>query len=535
MFSKYNRKKYDLIIKGGTIVDGTGLDSFIADIGIKGDVIIDIGDLDADCSLKSICASGKVVSPGFIDVHSHTDEILLINPKADSKIFQGVTTEVCGNCGYSAFPVGGESRDELCERLLKNYGIDLNWDDLDGFFNSIEKKGISLNLATLTGHGTLRGVSMGLGSNTPSNDDMKKMKYLLNKSMEQGSFGLSSGLEYSPSAFAAAEEITELCKEVKRNNGIYTTHMRSEGDDLENSLEEALQVARSSGVELQISHLKAYNKKNWYKMSSILEKLLQAAKNGISVNCDRYPYTASFTVLTHLLPIWSREGTRDNLIKILKDEEKWRKIKYYLDDKMESIGTWDAIQIACVKSEKFGGCQGKTILNLAKSFDMKPEEFIRQLLIDAKGLAEISVFAMDESNTEKVLAFPLTMIGSDGAAFSPKGILSRSCPHPRYYGTYPKFIGDYVRQKKIMSLTSAVKKMTSMPAEKFNIRKRGFIRKNYYADIVVFNLETVIDKAKFDDPHKYPEGIDYVIVNGIAVIEKGKHSGNMPGRVLRKL
>jgi N-acyl-D-amino-acid deacylase len=529
-----SRAEFDLILRGGTVIDGTGKGPFAADIGIRRERITSIGDLGGRHARRTLDVSGNVVCPGFIDVHSHTDYILLINPRAESKIRQGVTTEICGNCGDSPFPIGGVTETNLKKDASENYGIDIDWRDLDGYLNRLEKKGSAINFATLIGHGSLRGVIMGLENRPPSTEEMAQMKHVLRDNMDQGAFGLSTGLEYTPSSFAQTDELIELCKDVEAYDGVYATHIRNEDVRLEEAIAEALEISRSSHVELQISHLKACQKRNWEKLPRVLETIQRASDQGVPVHCDRYPYIAYSTSLKAMFPIWSREGSNDDFISRLENNSDWQKMLEYLLDKKDALGSWDAVLITRVSSAQNRNYLGKTINSVARELDRNPEDFVRDLLISENGQVGMCGFAMSEENTQKVLSFPLTMIGSDGYAWSPEGILGKSHPHPRYYGSFPRVLGYYVRDRKIMPLTEAIRKMTSLPTDKFRIKDRGRIQSNHYADIVVFNPNTILDKASFMDPHQYPEGIDYVIVNGRIVIERNRHTGMLPGKVLRR-
>ena len=529
-----SRTEFDLILRGGTIIDGTGKGPFTADVGIRQEHIAAIGNLEGKRSRCTIDVSGNVVCPGFIDVHSHTDYILLINPKAESKIRQGVTTEICGNCGDSPFPIGGVTESELKADILKKYGIEVDWNDLNGYLSRLEKNGSAVNFATLLGHGSLRGVTMGLDNRAPSGAEMTQMKRLVREYMEQGTFGLSTGLEYTPGSFAKTDELIELCKEVQAFDGVYATHMRSEDVMLEEAVAEALEISRSCGVELQISHLKASQKRNWDKMPRVLDTIQRASNQGVPVHCDRYPYIAWSTTMKAMFPLWSREGSNDDFVARLKSNSDWPKMREYLLDKINALGSWDAVLITWVSSEENRNYQGKTINELARELNKNPVNLVRELLIHEQGQVNMCGFAMSEENTENVLIFPLTMVGSDGMAWSPDGILGQSHPHPRYYGSFPRVLGHYVRDRKIMPLTESIRKMTSLPAEKFRIRDRGRLKPNHYADIVVFDPNTIIDKATFVQPHQYPEGIEYVIVNGRIVVKRGRHTGMLPGKILRR-
>ncbi|MFH1941879.1 MAG: D-aminoacylase [bacterium] len=528
------RREFDLLITGGTVYDGMGGDPFIADVGIKGDRIIAMGNLKGRTAPRLIDAAGLAVSPGFIDAHCHTDISLLVNPKAESIIRQGITTEVSGQCGSSPFPGGGPDWEKTKKNIEEEYEISIDWTNADGFLRRIETNRTAVNYVSFVGNGTIRSVVMGLEDKEPTREELELMKREVRMAMEQGAFGLSTGLEYTPSSFAKTEELIELSKVVSRLNGVYATHMRSEDLKLEEAVDEAIRIAKEADVDLQISHLKANQKRNWHKLPSVLERIARAGREGVRVHADRYTYTAWATSLSIMFPMWAKEGDSDAFVGRLKDDAQWKKMKPFVEDRVNALGSWESVLITNLKSEEKKSMQGKTVARLSDEAGKDPTSFARQLLIEEEGGVSICGFGMSDENTEKVLAFPLTMVGTDGDAVAPYGLLSKGNPHPRHYGTFPRYLGYYVREKKILPLQEAVRRITSMPADKFRIPDRGVIVEGNYADVVLFNPETVIDKATFTNPHQYPEGIDCVIVNGKVVIEKGQHTGELPGQVLRK-
>lgn len=529
------RNQFDIVIKNGMILDGTGAQALKKDLGVVGGKIAAIDDLKTTTSDLIIDANGLVVSPGFIDIHTHTDTELIVNPKAESKILQGVTTEVSGNCGYSPFPLNDEDFSELNKNLFEKYGFHVTWRENTGFLEVLEEKTISINYATFTGHGSLRSYVIGRNDVQPMPDQLKEMKQVLARSMEHGSFGLSTGLEYAPSSYASTEELIELCKVVSNNNGLYATHMRNEDDRVEEAIQEALRISKKAEVSLQISHLKAANQSNWHKVDNLLEMIQHAAESGMPVKADRYPYIAYGTGLTTFLPLWSRQGSTDEILARLQDKNLLSKIKEYADSRSQRIGGWDRVLISACFTDKNKAWEGKSIEECADTFGKSPFEFIQNLLLEERNRVGIVGFAMDEDNLKKVLSSPLVMIGSDGSAVAPYGKLSEGKPHPRYYGTFPRVLGKYCREEKLFDLAAAVQKMTSMPAKKLGLQKRGIIAKGYYADLTIFNSKTVIDKATFVAPHQTPTGIEYVLVNGQLTVKKGKHAGASAGVVLRHI
>ena len=525
--------KFDIIIKNGLIIDGSGTQAFKKDIGIIGNKIAVIDDLKNSTADIVINGENLVVSPGFIDIHTHTDIELIVNSKAESKIHQGVTTEVSGNCGYSPFPLNDVDFLELDTNTFEKYGIHINWRNIDGFLRKLEDQKISINYATFTGHGNLRSYVLGKNDIQATPAQLKKMKDILERSMADGSFGLSTGLEYAPGSYSSTTELIELNKVVAKNGGIYATHIRSEDDHVEEAIQEALLICKEAEVSTQISHLKANNFANWDKIDNILEMIHTAAESGMPVKADRYPYIAYATGLTMFLPLWSRQGSTEEILSRLKDNAMAKKIEDYVEDKGQRLGGWERLVISSCFSEKNKIWEGKSVHACALELSTTPFEFIRNILLEEKNRVQIVGFGMDENNLKKVLSSSLVMVASDGTAVAPYGKLAEGKPHPRYYGTFPRVLGKYSREDKIFNLATAVKKMTSMPAAKLGLEKRGLIAKDYFADIVLFNPETVIDNASFVDPHQFPSGIEYVIVNGKITVKNGEHTGAQAGTVLR--
>ncbi|MCK5465844.1 MAG: D-aminoacylase [Bacteroidales bacterium] len=525
--------KFDIVIKNGLIIDGSGGPAYKKDIGIIGNTIVAIDDLKSSTADMMIDGEGLVVSPDFIDIHTHTDIQLLVNSKAESKIHQGVTTEVSGNCGDSPFPIRDEDFQDYDERIFEEYGIHIDWRDTDGYLRSLENHKISINHATLTGQGTLRSIVVGNNDVQANPEQIKEMKDLLERSMAEGSFGLSSGLEYAPGSYASTEELIALNEVVAKNGGIYATHMRSEDDHVEEAVQEALRICKEAEVSTQIAHLKACNQGNWHKIDHVLEMINDAAVSGMQITADRYPYIAYSTGLTMFLPLWSRQGSTEEILARLTDSKTAKKIEDHAESKGRDIGGWDRVVISSCDLKKNKIWEGKSVQACAQELNKTPFEFMRDILIEENNRVSMIGFAMDENNLKKVLSSAHVMIGSDGNAVAPSGKLSEGKPHPRFYGTFPRVLGKYTREDNVFDLATAVNKMTRMPATKLGLDKRGLIAKDYYADIVLFNPETVIDNASFTDPHQFPSGIEYVIVNGKVTVENGKHTGAQAGSVLR--
>ena len=527
-------KDFDLLIKNGYVFDGLGNEPIQTDIGIRCNFIQEIGKISDSKGKAVIDAKGLAVCPGFIDVHDHTDIGLLVNPKAESAVHQGITTLVSGNCGYSPFPIAEEIFDEEKSNLKEQFDLDLTWTDIHGFFSRIEVQGTAVNYSSLVGHGAMRGASMGFIDRPPKPEELERMKQMVEENIKAGAFGLSTGLEYAPGSFAHADEITELCKVAARLGGIYATHMRDEGDHLLESLDEAIETAQKAGISLQISHLKIAYPRNWQKAADALKKIEEASNKGMSILCDRYPYIAGSTGLSFYFPLWARQGTTEEFLARLKDPTLESKIRSHIAEQGIKLGSWDKVVISGVVTEKNRRFEGKTVLEGAKELGKEPYDFMRDLLIEENNRVSMVTFMMNEENLKKILAHPLVGVGSDGSAIAPYGPLGKGKPHPRHYGTFPRVLGKYVREEKIISLPKMLKKITSIPSEKFGFEKRGILQNGYFADIVIFDKDRILDRATWTDPHQFPEGIEYVIVNGQVVIQQGEHTGNLPGLVLRK-
>lgn len=525
---------FDILIKNGQIIDGTGRKGFKSDLGIKNGQIAEIGNLSVADADAVIDGSGLKIVPGFIDIHSHTDVDLIINPKAESKIRQGVTTEIAGQDGFSWGPVGGPELDKTLTDFKEEYGEELTWRTLKEFLNNFSSRKFSPNLATMAGFGTIREIVIGLDNRPASYDEMNKMRKEVVKAIEGGAIGVSTGLEYTPGSFASTEELIELCKSVPEKYRIYATHMRNEDNTVLEAVDEAIRIAKESGSRLEISHLKVSGKSNWYKADEVIERIGKAIQDGIEVHADRYPYLAYFTGLANFFPLWSREGGTEKFLKRLQDSSLKEKIKEYAEKKVSNLdGGWNGILISSLKQDELKEYQGKTIKQIAEGNGQDYYDTAVKLIIDSENRVEISGFGMEEKSTDIIIAHPRVMIASDAGAHAPYPPMNKNIVHPRAYGTFPRAIAKYVRGKKLCSLEDMIRKMTSMPADKLGLKDRGRLQKGKAADIVLFDYDKILDKATYSDPEQYPEGIPYVIVNGELVIREGEHTGAFPGQVLR--
>lgn len=528
------KQEFDVVILGGRIYDGLGSSAVMADIGVIGDKIIEIGKISSSHGREIIDARGLSVCPGFIDTHDHSDVNLFVNAKAESHVRQGITTVVSGNCGSSPFPVSDEMFEESRALLKETYDLDLTWRDIKGFLSRLEESGVAFNYSTFVGQGTVRGAAMGFNDRPPKPEELEQMKRLVAESIQGGALGLSTGLEYAPGSFAQPEEITDVCRVAVEQGGMYSSHMRDEGDSIMEALDETIAVARETGASLQISHFKIAYQRNWHKVDKALAKVEAADQEGISIFCDRYPYTAGSTGFSSFnFPLWALQGTTEEFLARLKDPTLESRLREYIDEREKKLGSWDKVVISTVATEKNKKFEGLSVLDGMQETGKDAFEFMRDLVIEENNRIGQIIFMASEDNLKKILSHPLVGVGCDGSALAPYGPLGKGKPHPRSYGTFPRVLAKYIREEKILPLPEMLKKMTSMPAHKFGFSGRGVLQKDYFADIVIFDEDRVQDKATFKEPHQYPEGIDYVLVNGQLVIKQGEHTGRLPGRILR--
>jgi N-acyl-D-aspartate/D-glutamate deacylase len=526
----------DLKIEGATVIDGTGSAGGRTDIGIVDERIASIGDLSRETASNTLHASGKVVAPGFIDMHSHSDWRLWGNRRAESKVRQGVTTEVVGNCGFSPAPVSPEHVEDLKSFALHvPKGMDFGWSSFGEYLRALDGGGLAVNVVHLVGHGALRIAAMGFARRAPDAGELTQMKSLLAGALDEGAWGLSTGLIYVPGSWAATEEIVDLARVAARHRGFYASHIRGEGATLLDAVREAIQIGREAEMPVEISHIKAAGRPNWGKVADALALIDAANAEGVDVSGDVYPYTASSTSILTLLPEWALEGGITPMLTRLADRDTRDRIRREIEaphvgqSVVARVG-WENIMIASCSERR--DVEGRRLGEIGREQGSGALETTLQLIEATSGRVSIVLFQMDEADLRCALTHPRVMIGSDGSALAPYGEFGGGKPHPRNYGTFPRVLGRYVREERLLSLAQAVHKMTGLPARRLGLRDRGVLRVGARADLVVFDGKRVADVATYEQPHRYPAGIEHVVVNGRFVVKDGEHTGSLPGRVL---
>ena len=525
----------DLKIEGATVIDGTGRSGSRADVGVVDERITAVGDLSRERASTTLNATGKVLAPGFIDMHSHSDWRLWANRRAESKIRQGVTTEVVGNCGFSPAPVSTEFREDLRGfALYVPRGMTFEWPTFGDYLRAFDAEGTALNIVHLVGHGTLRIAAMGFARRAPTPAEQTRMQRLMAEAMDDGAWGLSTGLIYAPGSYADTEEIVAIARAAARLRGVYASHIRGEGATLLTAVSEAIRVGREAELPVQVSHVKAAGRPNWGGVSKALALIDAARAEGIDVRADVYPYTASSTTLRTLLPDWALEGGIDAMLKRLADPAERRRVRDAVespsDESIVSRVGWENVMISYCGKRK--DAEGRRLSEIARARGIDPIEAAIELIVDEAGKAYMILFQLDEADLRTALVHPHVMIGSDGSSLAPYGPLGEGKPHPRSYGTFPRVLGEYAREQRTISLATAVHKMTGLPASRLGLRDRGIVRPGARADLVVFDARRVTDRATYEDPHRYPDGIEHVVVNGRFVVKNGEHTGSLPGKVL---
>lgn len=522
-------KTYDYVIENALIFDGETLKPSHGDVAVKGDKIAAVGDLGKTEARQVIDGRGLVLSPGFIDVHTHSDFNPLVYPDLANKVMQGVTTEIVGNCGMSAAPILGAHREQI-QGVWAREGVDIKdtvgWRTFQEYRGQLEKSGMGTNFVALVGHGNLRAAVMGFAPRTASLGEIQEMRTLLRQAMQQGAAGISYGLVYLPGIFAGEEELVDLCEEAGKNGGLCAFHMRSEGSGVTEAVTEALQIGEKARTGIEISHLKAAGKKNWDKIQDVFKLIEQARLKGQRITADVYPYTGSFAELGVILPdaLYQRGDRLDYFRNPFKHEELLTDLRKYYEEKNMK---WDSVMIAATRHRKYWKYEGKTIRDIARQTQKEPEQFLIEILADTQFEVSAYYFSQSEDVVSEVLRQPYAAIGSDSIADG-----SRK-PHPRAFGTFPKILGRYVRERKELSLGEAIWKMTALPAEQFYLRNRGKIKAGYDADLVLFDAGEIEDRATYKNPKEMPRGVKWVFVNGKPAVKKGKSTGLKNGRFLK--
>jgi dihydroorotase/N-acyl-D-amino-acid deacylase len=529
---------FDLIIEHGRVIDGTGAPWYGADVGIRGGRIATIGRLDRAPAKQRVDAGGRVVAPGFIDMLGQSELTILVDPKVPSKVFQGITTEITGE-GDSVAPVNDTIARENA-KAYEHYGIKRDWSDFAGYFAHLERQGIGINLASYVGATTVREMVIGYGDRAPTPAELEQMQGLVAQAMRQGAVGVSSALEYAPAPYASTEELIALSRTAAEYGGIYATHMRSEQEAIMTSLEETIRIGREAHIPVEIWHLKAGGVKNFGLMPEIVARIERARAAGVDIAADTYAYPAWFNELSAFVPPWAHDGGKAKLIERLKDPAARARIKKELatpatdwDNEWQSVAGPEAVQIATVTNPKLLDIQGKTLADIAKARGTDPMDTLFDILIEDDAQTFVAVFAMSEPDIELAAVQPWVSFCNDSPGTSAEGPLGQEFPHPRAYGTFPRVLRRYVREERRMRLEEAIRKFTSLPASRLRLNDRGVIKAGMWADIVVFDPETVTDRATFSAPNQLSVGMQWVLVNGVPVIADGAPTGALPGHVLR--
>lgn len=529
---------HGILITGGMLVDGTGAPAVPMDLAIDGAKITGIFKRAEAKAMMCIDAKGMIVCPGFVDIHSHSDMHLLANPLAESKIMQGVTTELVGNCGTSAAPLLGTAR-TAAEEAGENLSVEVDWTTVDEYMLRLNNMRTSVNACMLVGAETIRKSVLGDKDVRPTKDQLDLMRSLVGDAMLQGAFGVSSGLIYAPGCYADTEELIALASIAASFGGMYASHIRGEGRTLVKAVAEAIEIGRESHARVEISHHKACGQANWGKVRETLGMILQARAEGVDVAFDVYPYTASCTSLDSILPPWAREGEKEAVLARLKDPSLRARIITELQtpsDEWEAVAAetgWESITLVDFKNNHNKRFENKSVSTIAKELGKDPTETALDLISDERLRVSAIFHEINEEDVLRVITDPLSVIGSDGCAEKPYGPNSESATHPRAYGTFPRVLRRYAIDKAALSIEEAIRKMTSAPAGRIGLEDRGTLAKGMAADVVIFDPSKVRDKATFEDSHRYPEGIEYVIVNGVLTVELGKHTKERNGQVIR--
>jgi N-acyl-D-aspartate/D-glutamate deacylase len=532
------QQPFDVVITNGHVIDGTGSPWYAADVGIRGGRIAAIGKLSSAAAKQRIDAHGLVVAPGFIDMLGQSENTMLVDPHLPSKIFQGITTEVTGE-GGSAAPLN--DRIIAADRVTyEHFKITPTWRDFAGYFARLEKQGMGINLASYVGATQVRRMVLGDSDVTPNAAQLDQMRALVRQAMQQGAVGVSTSLQYAPAPYAKTDELVALASEAAKYGGVYASHMRSEGNDIFGALDEAITIGKRANIPVEIWHLKAAGKPNWGRMPQIVAKIDSARRAGVDVTADTYAYTAWFNSMSAFIPPWAHDGGDKALIARMKDPAMRKRIRA---DMLSTAGTWDnewqeipgpeAVLVSVVQNKKLLPIQGKTLKDIAAMRHVDPIDALMDILIEDDAFTECAVFGMSEPDVLLALQQPWTSIDNDSQGTAPDGLLGQEHPHPRAYGTFPRILRKYVREDHTLRLEDAIRKFSSLAAQKMHFADRGVLKQGMWADVVVFDPAQIRDVATFENPNQLSVGMQYVLVNGVPVIAAGKMTNALPGKVLR--
>ena len=535
--------RFDIVITHGHIVDGSGSPWYSGDIGIRGGHIEAIGNLATAPRTKTIDAEGKIVAPGFIDMLGQSELTILVDPRLPSKIYQGITTEITGE-GNSAAPVN-DAMLHSDRAGYEHYNLTPDWHSFREYFARVEKHGMGINLASYVGATSVRRMVMGDDNVQPTSAQVAQMQALVREAMRDGAVGLSTALQYAPAPYAKTPELIALASEAAKYGGIYATHMRSEGDGVLESIDEAARIGREAHIPVEVWHLKAAGKTNWGRMPQIVERIDKYRAEGVDISANTYAYTAWFNTFSAFIPPWAHDGGDAKLVERLKDPATRARIRKDMvtagkdsagedwDNEWQEIPGPEAIQIAVVQNPELVPLQGKRLSEVATLWKEDPLDALCDLLIKDGAFTEVAVFGMSEPDVLLALKQPWVSIDNDSQGTSPEGLLGKEHPHPRAYGTFPRILRKYVHEENQLSLPDAIRKFSALPAQRMRLTDRGVLKQGMWADVVIFDPATITDKATFEDPNQLSVGMEFVLVNGVPVIEKGKMTGALPGKVLR--
>ena len=540
LFTACKKREYDIVIRGGTVYDGSGKPGVVNDVGINADTVAFVGDLSSAVGKKEIIAKGLVVAPGFINMMSHAEVSLILDGNSQSDIRQGITLEVLGE--GSMGPMNERMKKDWRDQMKRNADLAFNidWTALGEYLESLQRRGISPNVASFVGANTVRIHELGYENRAPKLDELERMKALIKQAMEEGAMGITTALIYAPDNYSTTEELIELSKVAASYGGMYISHMRSEGNNILSAVDETIRIAREANMPAEIYHLKMGGKSNWGKLDAVIAKIDSANKSGLQISADMYTYTAGATGLDASMPPWVQEGGIKEWIRRLKNPTIRKKVLQEMrmpTDKWENLllnaGDPERVLLLGFANDSLKRYAGKTLGEVAKIYGKSPEETAMDLVITDSTRVETAYFLMSEENIKRQIALPYVSFGSDAGSPTASGMFLKYKEHPRAYGNFSRLLGKYVRDEKVISLEEAIRKLTSLPASNLKIKKRGTLAPGYFADVVVFDPEKIQDHATFENSHQYSTGMLHVLVNGTQVLENGEHTGAKPGRVVR--